>query len=131
LLPDVDASTEVAWQDTFAAALEAAGDEDRAAALLLDFMTDPEKNAQFHQDQAKQLLATCQERLQDEESVSALYGLLAQKRMEVFASEISMSPGGQILEPGFRVIFPDVSPQPAPWSLVLTTACEVVATSMQ
>ena len=60
---------------------------------------------EFHQDQARQLLSTCQEQVQGDEaaeSVAALFGLLAQRRVEVGASEISMSSGGQILEPGFR-----------------------------
>jgi hypothetical protein len=128
LVPDAGGEE---WQQTFTAALKQPTMRNAAAALLLDFTTDPDKNVQFHQDQARQLLTACQEQLQDEESVAALFGLLAQRRMEVFASEISMSPGGQILEPGFRVIFPDVSPQPEPWSSFLTAACQVAAMSGQ
>ncbi len=131
LLPDTE---EEEWQETFMAGLEAASDENPAAEVLLDFLTEPDKNMQFHQAQAQQLLATCQEQLQGEEaaeSVAALFGLLAQRRAEVGASEISMSPGGEILEPGFRVIFPEVTPQPAPWSSTLTASCQVAVLNEQ
>lgn len=122
LLPEAEAE---GWQATFTVALEAASEENPAAAVLHDFLTDPTKNRAFHQTQAQQLLATCQAQLQEEASVAALFGLLAQKRAEVFVSELSQSPGGQILEPGFRVIFPEVTPQPQPWSSKLTATCQV------
>jgi hypothetical protein len=128
LLPDTE---EEDWQETFTVALEAASDENPAAEVLLDFLTDPNKNMEFHQTQAQQLLATCQEQLQDQESVAELVGLLAQKREEVFVSEISQGPGGEILEPGFRVIFPEVTPQPQPWSTKLTATCQVAAINGQ
>jgi hypothetical protein len=115
------------WQAVFIHALTAAQEENPAAEALLGFLTDPTKNMAFHQAQAQQLLTTCQERLQDKDSVADLFGLLAQKRAEVSVSEISQSPGGEILEPGFRVIFPAVMPTPRPWSSTLTTTCQVAA----
>lgn len=113
------------WTEEFEAALAAVHTENPAAALLLDYLTDPEKDSSFQRAQAEQLLETCQERLQDEGAVVELFGLLAQRRAEVLASEISRNRRGQILEPGFRVIFPTVSRQPPPWSTRLTSTCEI------
>ena len=55
-----------------------------------------------------------------------MYKLLAQRRAESFASEISKNPEGQILEPGFRVIFPKVTPAAKPGFLRLNEDCQVV-----
>ena len=54
-----------------------------------------------------------------------------QRRAEIKASEISKNRCGQILEPGFRVIFPETDIKPAPGGLVLTDTCEVKETSIR
>jgi hypothetical protein len=51
--------------------------------------------------------------------------LLAQRRAEVGASEISRDPLGHILEDPGRVVFPDVSPRPVPGRLILNGSCDV------
>ena len=56
-----------------------------------------------------------------------MYRLLAQRREEVKTSEISQNGENKILEPGFRVIFPKVTPVAKPGALVLTEDCQVLA----
>lgn len=55
-----------------------------------------------------------------------MYRLLVQRRMEVRTSEISLNPLGQILEPGFRVIFPENERIIDSRVLKLTSTCEVI-----
>jgi hypothetical protein len=91
------------------------------AQLLLRNLEDPERTAEFHQEQAKTFLATCDSVLQTRSGAIALYRVLAQRRTEALGSEISKHPGGQIMEPGFRVVFPRVLQKqyPASFSLPL------------
>jgi hypothetical protein len=58
--------------------------------------------------------------LQSKDAVIELVRLLAQRRQEAGDSEISKNPQGQILEPGFRVIFPMTTPPIRSGSLRLT-----------
>ena len=116
------------WKETFQAALKANAKTNPAAQELLNNLTDPTRNAQFHQARGTRLLTQCQNRLQTKDSVISLSRLLAQRRSEAFASEISKNPKGQVLEPtGFRVIFPDTKPLIRPGSFRLTDDCQVVA----
>lgn len=114
------------WKETFKASLKSNAKANPAAQELLNNFTDPIRNAQFHQARGTRLLTQCQERLPAKDSVTALYRLLAQRRSEAFASEISKNPLGEILEPGFRVIFPDTTPKIRPGSFRLTDDCQVV-----
>jgi hypothetical protein len=57
--------------------------------------------------------------------VVAALKLVAQRRAEVAANEISSS-RNQILEPTFRVIFPTQTRTPAPGTLRLSESCEIV-----
>ena len=59
-------------------------------------------------------LDTCRATLRDAKAVHDLYLLLIQRREEAKQSEISKNPRGQILEPGFRVTFPEVSVSAVP-----------------
>ena len=45
---------------------------------------------------------------------------------EIHASEISSNPRGQILEPGFRVIFPENKIASLPGKLMLTEECDAI-----
>jgi hypothetical protein len=103
LLPDSAAGD---WQTTFRDSLKTAAIGDTAAQELLINLTDPRRDAKFHQMRAARLLDQCQNRAQSKEAVVEFYHLLAQRRQEVRDSEISKNPQGQILEPKFRVIFP-------------------------
>lgn len=75
---------------------------------------------------ATKLLANCHEKLKNPENVKKLFLLLAQRRPEIKASEISKNRLGQILEHGFRVIFPETEAKPVPEKLMLTDECEVI-----
>jgi hypothetical protein len=112
------------WQEVFKASLRASNDP--AAQELLKNLTDPSRNAQFHQTRAARFLDEVQKRLQAKEAVIEMYQLLAQRREEVKASEISQNPKGRILEPGFRVVFPD-TPGANPGRLRLTEDGRVIA----
>jgi hypothetical protein len=115
------------WKETFKASLKSNAKTSPAAQELFTNLTDPARNAQFHQARGARLLRQCQDRLRTSDSVTSLYKLLAQRRAEAFASEISRNPRGQILEPGFRVIFSQTKPVIRPSSFRLTDDCQVVA----
>ena len=117
LLPE---SADGDWQKTFRDSLQAAASGNPAARELLNNFTDPQRDAKFHQARAERFLSQCQSRLQSKDAVIELVRLLAQRRQEAGDSEISKNPQGQILEPGFRVIFPTTTPPIRSGSLRLT-----------
>ncbi|AWN75284.1 hypothetical protein LEAN103870_12100 [Legionella anisa] len=121
LLPN---TTTPKWRETFMKKLEQS--QDWAAKKLLKNLSSPQQNVEFYMRKAKRFLLQCQSKLQDSEHVVRMYHLLMQRRAEVRASEISLNPLGQILEPGFRVIFPENKIIPRPGALKLTSMCEVV-----
>ncbi|MCE0724683.1 MULTISPECIES: hypothetical protein [Legionella] len=121
LLPNTTTSN---WREIFMKNLGQS--QDWAAKKLLKNLTSPQKNVEFYRRKAQKFLLQCQSKLQDSEHVVRMYHLLMQRRAEVRASEISLNPLGQILEPGFRVIFPENKIIPRPEALKLTSTCEVV-----
>ncbi len=127
LLRLVPNKADVNWKETFKGSLKANAKVNPAAQELLNNLTDPTRTAQFHQARGTRLLTQCQNRLQTKDSVISLSRLLAQRRSEAFASEISQNKEqGEILEPDFRVIFPTTRPAIAPGSFRLTEDCQVV-----
>jgi hypothetical protein len=95
------------------------------ATELLGNLTNPERNAAFHQKQALAFLSNCQTRATDATAVLDWSRLLAQRRVEVTASEISKNPRGHILEDPGRIVFPSVQPPAVAGRLALTPACQV------
>jgi len=73
-----------------------------SAKTLLSFMNDSKRNPLFYQQAAKEYLMN----LQKQGISQDLFLKLLKDRQAVFNSEISKNSLGQILEPGFRVIFP-------------------------
>lgn len=122
LLPDASTSN---WREIFMMNLDQS--QDWAAKKLLKNLTSPQQDAEFYMRKAKRFLLQCQLKLRNSKQVVKMYHLLMQRRAEVRASEISLNPLGQILEPGFRVIFPENKITPRPGALKLTSTCEVVA----
>ncbi|MCI0338081.1 MAG: hypothetical protein L0226_10920 [Acidobacteria bacterium] len=120
LLRLLPSNADADWQKTFRDSLKAAANNNPAAQELLNNLADLQRDARFHQTRAARLLDQCQTRLQNRDAVIKLFQLLAQRRAEAFDSEISKNPRGQILEPGFRVIFPTVTPPIRPGSFRLT-----------
>ena len=94
----------------------------RAASELLENMNTDEGSIR---DRAARYLNECSQRLQEQSGVLSLVKYLDQTRKEISASEISTNPLGQILEPGFRVIFPKFwSSAEVPWRTSLSeTTC--------
>src|SRR5262249_45898926 len=64
------------------------------AAALVANLSDPARNAAFHQSQALAFLANCKQRATDAGTVLDWFRLLAQRRAEVSASEISQDTRG-------------------------------------
>ncbi|HST23631.1 MAG TPA: hypothetical protein VLR90_21150 [Blastocatellia bacterium] len=123
LLPD---SATGDWKEKFKANLKANASRNPAAQELLNNLTDQSRDIKFHQARALRILSQCQKSLQEKSAALEMYKLLAQRRAEAFASEISKNPKGQILEPGFRVIFPKVTPAAKPGFLRLNEDGQVV-----
>ena len=105
----------------FQAALKTSADP--AAKLLLDNLTDPKRDAQFHRQQVRGYLDACQKNASKPEATIEWFGLLAQRRAEVDQLELSKHQQGRILEEG-RIIFPVAAVAPT-GRLDLTPACEV------
>jgi hypothetical protein len=104
-----------------------AGAREPAARALAENLRDPARNAASHRARATRFFEACSRRANDKGFVRQLVRLLAQRRAEIAANDISKNPRGQILEPGFRVIFPATEAKPTPGALRLTEACEIVA----
>jgi len=93
---------------------------------LLNHLQDPAG----HKTRAQAFVQTCRDKAGDPAKVLAWSRLLAQRRAEVSASEISMNPKGHILEDRKnpdegRVVFPVTQPKAVAGTLKLTTICEV------
>lgn len=95
------------------------------ASELLGNLTDPTRNAAFHEKQALAFLANCKQRAADPAAVLDWVSLLAQHRAEVVTSEISQNPQGHILEDPGRIVFPSIQPPAVAGRLVLTPGCQV------
>lgn len=111
------------WQQQFILNLSASND--KIAHQLAANLKNPWHDPAFHRRQAQAFLTHCRNQLRDQSQVLALYRLLLQRRIEISANEISKNPRGQILEPGFRVIFPESKIQPVAGQLRLGLTCEV------
>ena len=85
-------------------------------------LTEPQRTSEFYRQKRTEYIHACQEKLKDPESAVAFVSLLNQRRKDVRNSEISKNPRGQILEPGFRVIFPEMRVKEG---VVLSEKCEL------
>jgi hypothetical protein len=105
----------------FQAALKSSAE--LAAKRLLENLTDPKRDANFHRQQVSGYLEACQKRASQPEAAIEWFGVLVQRRAEIDQLELSRHQDGHILEEG-RVIFPAASAAPT-GPLDLTPACEV------
>lgn len=121
LLPLLPLSWTKDWKEQFKSSL--ARSRLLGAATLLNHMTDSGQTALALRAKTSSFLSQCQERLKSPNGVLELVTLLGQTRAEAFASDISKNPRGQILEPGFRVIFPLFQPSPKPVAKTLDEHC--------
>ena len=109
------------WRDRFLKSLTASNDA--AAKDLATNLTSAERTAASHRQRARQFLAACGEKLKARDFVASALTLLIQRRNEIRRNEISANPRRQILEPRFRVIFPE--PAKTPGELTLSPSCEI------
>jgi hypothetical protein len=91
---------------------------------LASNLTGPDRTAAAHRHRAAEFLATCAKKLKTREFVVAALRLVQQRRAEIAGNDISKGQGGKILEPGFKIIFPQPSGQPGP-ALTLSPSCEI------
>lgn len=122
LLGLVPATASGDWPARFRRALAASSDP--AGKALLANLTDPARTAEAHRRRAGEMLAACRAKLEAQPFVVSMLRLVAKRRAEVRSSEISSNPDGQILEPGFRVVFPRQAGPAAP-ELTLSDSCDV------
>ncbi|MBA3660630.1 MAG: hypothetical protein H0W64_02785 [Gammaproteobacteria bacterium] len=111
------------WQNEFIQHLKFANNG--PAKELLTHLTNPSHTLSYQQHKAAKFLMQCRDKLKSVANVEKMFLLLAQRREEIKSSERSKNPFGQILEPGFRVIFPETDITSVPGKLMLTDACEV------
>ena len=116
LLPLVPTSWSPHFGKEFLEALQ--GSELEGTRILLAQLQKPPQKKSL-----AEFLAHCTQTLQIRAGVHGLVEYLGQVRGEISRSEISQNPRGQILEPGFRVIFPIFTPEPGPWALTLDESC--------
>lgn len=88
------------WKDQFLTNLKSS--KLKSAQLLAVYLTDPAKDKEWHRTQSGLYLKN----LMTMGITEADFIKLMKDRSAVLNSEISKNPRGQILEPGFRVIFP-------------------------
>lgn len=101
LVPDVFSPS---WKTQFQANLQ--NSSEPAAVQLFENLANSTRNIAFHKKQAELYITKTQADFQDSGKVRSAMIDLQQRRTSVFQNEISKNPRGQILEPGFRVIFP-------------------------
>jgi hypothetical protein len=100
--------------------------ENKSAHELFLKVTDAGMTKEYFENNAKLFLEKCQVQLRNKDNVIKMHKLLAQRRVEVAASELSANVLGRILEPGFRVIFPEVTPKPVAGNFKLDENCNVI-----
>lgn len=93
------------WQQIFIKNLRASSMPD--AQKLADLLENSSLRREHVTLEAKAYLEKVREALKGQDGVEIYFNKLLKVRQEVFKSEISQNPRGQILEPGFRVIFPE------------------------
>ena len=60
-----------------------------------------------------------------QDGVDELVAMLAQRRLEISANALSSNPRGQILEPGFRLIFPVMAADITAGKFTLDASCKM------
>jgi hypothetical protein len=105
-------------------ALSQAPGTDAAAQELLANLKDPARTAAFHRQRAADFVALCRQEAKTLDVVVDWLRIASQRRAEVLVSETASSEQGNILEQGFREVFPSdaLNSQPGKLRLDLETA---------
>ena len=90
---------------------------------LLQNLDDPLRDQIFHSKRARSMVANCAKRFENRDNYQDLLEYAGQVRNEIKDSDISKNPRGQILEPGFRVVFPEWDFAYDPFSKTLNQKC--------
>ena len=90
---------------------------------LLQNLDDPLRDQIFHSQRASSMVANCEKRFDNRDNYLDLLEYVGQVRNEIKDSDISKNPRGQILEPGFRVVFPEWDFAYDPFSKTLDHKC--------
>ncbi len=93
--------------------------QDVWAQELLANLSDPARDRAFHRARALRYLTACRGYAAQSGAAFDWLRLASQRRAEVRVAETALNPRGTILEPGFRVIFPDDDFKPVPFALTL------------
>lgn len=93
------------WQSEFISNLRTSSQP--GAQELAGLLADPDRGRSFQQMQAQAYLREVNTALMTPEGLERYFRILLDLRARVFVSEISQNPRGQIMEPGFRVVFPE------------------------
>lgn len=109
------------WKQEFLERLE--HERSEAAQELFRNLIHPSRNRVAYQARILDFLGRCGASLLDPKNAVDWVQLLDQKRQEIRSSEISKNPRGQILEPGFRVIFPKIRRSVPPRQLNISQDC--------
>ncbi|HYT89820.1 MAG TPA: hypothetical protein VEL76_14015 [Gemmataceae bacterium] len=110
-------------------ALEQAPAADQAAKELLANLKDPQRTAAYHRKAVASYLEACRKAAQDVNAVTDWLKVASQRRVEMVAAETARHPRGNILEAGFRVVFPADRLESRPGRLRLdpaTGACQPI-----
>ncbi|MFI5460654.1 MAG: hypothetical protein ACHRXM_35005 [Isosphaerales bacterium] len=107
-----------ALREKLIAALRAAS-QDPAARQLLENLTNPARTAEFHRKAALAYLDGVAGARTSSGAIVDWLSVASQRRTEIDTAETSRNPRGKILEPGFRVIFPDDTLKSQPHQLRL------------
>lgn len=100
--------------------------EHRAAQELLENVTDAKRDAAFHRANARAYLAQARAAASTPAAVQDWLKIASQRRVEIAEAQTSKNPRGTILEPGFRVIFPEDRLAPRPGALKLDPATATI-----
>ncbi len=123
LLTHVPESWSSAWLEDFKKSL--AGGRKPSEVELLQNLTDPSRDDIFHFKLASSIVANCAKQLKNHNDYMDILEYVGQVRNEIKVSDISKNPRGQILEPGFRVVFPEWDFTYAPFSKTLNHQCAI------
>lgn len=104
LLPD---RNKKGWQSQFISNLRQNANQFKAALSLADYLDNPKVSHYKFMNEIHQYQQYLSQFLTTEQGLKASYLHLVELRKSVYSSELSQNPKGQILEPGFRVIFPE------------------------
>ena len=114
------------WKENFINQLSKV--DSKEAKELYRNILDPTRNFTYFNKRSIDFLNLCKTKLLNSKKIIDFVRLLNQRRGDIQKSEISQNPLGQILEPGFRLIFPVLS-NVSQRELSLSDSCEVVTIS--